>query len=257
MPKYIAVSRDLHGSKRWTRYTSYTFAAANHILPLVGEELPKAVMAFPIAFVQQQSNFIPCAILGLETGKNLFLAPDGRWLTSYVPAALRSYPFQLARTQDGQTVLSIDEDSDLITDSSNGEAFFDASGEPSQAVKQIVEFLHKIEQNRIATASICSALAKHDLIVPWSITIKADTKETPLQGLFHLDEAKLNQLPDEAYLELGKKGALLLAHCQLLSEQHLQALGKLVDAHAQAANKLTQPIAASIEFDDDMIKFTQ
>ncbi len=58
-----------------------------------------------------------------------------------------------------------------------------------------------------------------------------------MEGLFRIDEAALNQLPAEAPIELRNTGALLCAYCQLLSIQHLQTLGQLAAAHAQAEAK--------------------
>jgi hypothetical protein len=59
---------------------------------------------------------VPVAVQGLAPGQNLFVAPDGRWLAAYTPAAYRGYPFQLAHAENGQQVLCFDEESGLITD---------------------------------------------------------------------------------------------------------------------------------------------
>lgn len=260
MPNYVPVSKENHASKRWKRYESYAYAMSQHVLGLVAAELPKAALAFPIGFVQQNSEFFPVALLGLHPGKNLFVAANGQWVGAYVPSVLRGYPFNLAKSQDNQLVLCVDQDSGLITDGPDGEAFFDESDEPSEAVKQVLNFLNHVEQNRIATASACATLARHDLIAPWPITIKTETGEQNIQGLYQMDESKLNQLPDEAFLELRKSGALFIAYCQLLSMQHLPMLGKLIEAHAKADTQIqaTQGggIQAEISFDDDMIRFS-
>ncbi|SMP50761.1 SapC protein [Desulfonatronum zhilinae] len=260
MPNYVLVSKETHSPKRWKRYESYAYAMSQHVLGLVAAELPKAALAFPIGFLQQNSDFFPVALLGLHPGKNLFVAANGQWVGSYVPSALRSYPFQLARTEDGQAMLCVDEDSDVITDGPDGEAFFDDTGEPSEAVKQVLNFLNHVEQNRVATASACATLARHDLIVPWPITIKTETGEQNIQGLYQIDESKLSQLPDEAFLELRKSGALPIAYCQMLSMQHLPMLGKLIEAHAKADTQTQAAqgggIKAEISFDDDMIRFS-
>ncbi|SMP52261.1 SapC protein [Desulfonatronum zhilinae] len=258
MPNYVPVSKENHASKRWKRFDSYAFAQKETFLPLVAAELPKAVTAFPIAFIQQNDVFFPVALLGLEQGKNLFVAANGQWVGAYVPSALRGHPFKLAKSQDNQLVLCVDQDSGLITDGPEGEAFFDESGEPSEPVKQVLEFLQKIEANQQATARMCAVLAKHQVIKPWPITLKTPEGEKTINGLFQIDEQALNQLPGEAFLELRQAGALPMAYCQMLSMQHLATLAKLAEAHAQVASKMAQqnqPFQASIEFDDDMIKF--
>ena len=141
MPNYVPVSKENHASKRWTRFESYAFANKETFLPLVAAELPKAVTAFPIAFIQQNNAFFPVALLSLEQGKNLFVAANGQWVGAYVPSALRSYPFKLARTENTQLVLCIDQDSGLVTDGPEGESFFDETGSPSEQVKAVLDFL--------------------------------------------------------------------------------------------------------------------
>jgi len=105
MTTIYPISQTRHAAKHWQRFSSYAFAANSAILPLVGTELAKAALAFPIALIQQGKGFVPAAVLGLEPGKNLFVAPDGRWLGSYVPSALRGYPFLLGNTEDGKQLL--------------------------------------------------------------------------------------------------------------------------------------------------------
>lgn len=186
------------------------------------------------------------------------MAANGQWVGAYVPSALRGHPFKLAKSQDNQLVLCVNQDSGLITDGPDGEAFFDASGEPSEPVRQVMDFLQKVEENQQATARMCAALTKHNVIKPWVITLKTPSGDRNIEGLYQIDEEALKQLPGEAFLELRQAGALPIAYCQMLSMQHLATLGKLAEAHAQVATKIAQqnqPLQASIEFDDDMIRF--
>lgn len=256
MPNYIPVNNEAHATKRWRRYESYTFAASESILPLVAAELPRVVAAFPIAFIQRNSAFFPVALLGLEQGRNLFVAANGQWVGAYVPSALRGHPFRLAHTEDNKLVLCVDQDSGLITDGPEGEPFFDESGNPSASVAQIMDFLQQVEGNRQATARMCTVLAERGLIKSWSITLKTPEGDKSLEGLFQVDEQAMNQLPGEAFLELRQAGVLPMAYCQLLSMQHLASLGKLAEAHAHAAAQQDQSLHGLIRFDDDMIKFT-
>lgn len=230
MPNYQAVSKTSHANKRWKRYASYAFAAQDAVAPLVVQELPRALMHLPIGFIEQNEHFVPVAVLGLQPGQNLFVTPDGRWVGSYTPAAYRGYPFALANTAEGQRVLAFDEDSGLITDT-EGESFFDEAGNPTRAVKDILDFLTRVETNREPTQRICKALADHQLIQPWPITVQSSEGERKVEGLYRIDEAAMNALPAEAFEALRQAGALPVAYCQLLSMQHLQTFGKLAEAH--------------------------
>lgn len=241
MPNFQVISRERHASQRWQRYTSYAFAVHEAVMPLAAAELPKATMGLPLAFIEQHGAFVPVAVLGLQAGSNLFVGTDGRWAGSYIPAALRGHPFRLAQTEEGQQVLCIDEDSGLVTGGPAGERFFSDDGKPAQATLDILNFLTQTEQSRAAAAVACAALARHQLIRPWPITVKNDVGEQQIAGLFQVDEAALNQLAGEALQELARAGALAVAYCQLLSMQHLPLLGQLAQARAQAAAPVVLP----------------
>lgn len=230
-----AVSLEHFRHRRWKRSSTLDFISSESIAPLAALEMPKVMVGLPIGFVQLDSGFMPVAVLGFQSGQNLLVSADGRWLGGYLPAAFRSYPFLLAKTPEGQQVLCVDEDSGLLTEEDSGEAFFNEDGSPSQAVTEIFNFLQQVELAKNASLATCAVLSKHGVIQPWPIKLREGDEEKPVAGLYRIDESALNALPDEAFLELRKAGALTAAYCQLLSMQHLPSLGKLADAHATAA----------------------
>jgi hypothetical protein len=246
MPTFHAIAKSTHANKRWKRYASYLFAAKEALAPLVAQELPRAVLHLPIAFVRQNDQFAPVAVLGIQPGQNLFVAPDGRWLGGYTPAAYRSHPFGLANLPDGQQVLAFDADSGLLTEAA-GEAFYDSEDRPTQAVQDVLAFLTQVQANRAQTQRICQALAEHQLVQPWPITLQTETGERQVDGLYRIDEAALNALPAESLKALQQAGAMPMVYAQLLSMQHLPLLGQLAQAHRKAAQPL--PAAPNGELD--------
>lgn len=237
MPNFQPVTKTRHGNQRWLRYSSYAFAQRDGILPLSLAELPKATMTLVIAFVEQKDGFNPVALMGLHPDKNMYLTPDGRWVHGYIPTTCRSYPFRFMNTPDGQQILCVDEDSGLMSDGPEGEAFFDEAGSPGTALHEILQLLSQNEQSMKITVAACAVLNKHHLIQPWPITIKLDAGEKQIQGLFCIDEAALNQLAAEDLFEVRNAGGLLIAYSQLLSMQHLGFLGQLAEAHAREASR--------------------
>ena len=233
MPNYQAITRERHAQKRWFRQSSFAFAAADAVAPLTAVELPKAVMSLPIALIKQSEGYMPVAVLSLRPGMNLFVAPDWRWIGNYIPAVFRAYPFRLGQSPDGKDILCIDEAYDRVTDGPTGEPFFTDEGQPAQGLLDILYFLNHIEQNRLVTVAACAALQKYQLIQPWPVTCKTESGEKPVTGLFRIDEGALIKLSGEALHELVQAGALLLAHCQLLSMQHLPLLGQMAETHAK------------------------
>lgn len=246
MPTYKAITKTDFASLGWKRYENYHFAALDAVAPLVVQELPKACMTLPTAFIQQDEAFAPAAVQGLEPGQNLFVSPDGRWIGPYTPAVYRGYPFALANAEDGQIVLCVDTGSGLVSEEYT-ERFFDEHGEPSESVKDVLAFLQQVRSNREPTIRACAALDTEGLIQPWPITLKSEQGDKTIQGLYRIDEAKLNSLSAEALLRLQQAGALPVAYCQLLSMQHLQRLGDLAKEHASAKAQL--PISPSGDLD--------
>jgi hypothetical protein len=234
MPELHAVSPSTFATRRWKRYSSHAFAAHDALAPLVAHELPRAALHLPIAFVAQGGALTPVAVLGIRSGQNLFVAPDGRWLGGYTPAAYRAYPFALAPLPDGQQVLAFDESSGLLAQA-GGEPFFEADGSPAEGVKEVLAFLTQVQANRVQTARICKVLADHALLQPWPITVQGDGSEHTVQGLLRVDEAALNALPADALKAVQQAGALPVVYCQLLSVQHLPRLGALAQARRTAA----------------------
>ena len=100
------------------------------------------------------------------------------------------------------------------------------------------------------TAHACSTLDKHGVIKPWPVTTVIGGRNYKLEGLYKIDESVLNSLPGEAFLELRAVGALPVAYCQLLSEQHLEKVSAL--GHQRSTLKVN---GQQIFIDDDMIKF--
>lgn len=235
MPNFQAISLARHGQKRWHNNSGYTHAAHEAVAPLVMAEMPKAMLTLPLGFIEESGTYTLVAVLSLLPGKGLFVSQNGSWAGDYIPAVFRGYPFRLARTEEGQQVLCIDEESGLISDGPSGERFFNEDETPAKSVLDILGFLNSVEQNRVQTMAACAALQKHNLIRPWGITLKTESGEQAINGLFQIDEAALNQLPAEALFEVRNAGGLSVAYCQMLSMQHLPLLGQMIEAHGKAA----------------------
>ncbi|QWV18498.1 SapC family protein [Stutzerimonas zhaodongensis] len=227
MPNYQIVSSGRHAGKRWLRHSDYRFASQYAVVPLALAELPKAAMTLPIALIEQDGTFVPAAVLGLEPERSLFVAADGQWQGGYIPAGLRAYPFRLAATDQGQQVLCVDEDSGLVTEDLQGEAFFDEHNEPTPAIREILSFLEQTASSGQAAKQACDSLKQCGVVSPWPITVTTSEGDRNLGGLFQIDEAALTSLEPAALHELMRAGALPAAYCQLLSTQHLSRLGEL------------------------------
>ena len=56
MPRYDLITKTGFAAQGWRRYDSYAFAATDAVAPLVVQELAKACMSLPIAFIQPEAT---------------------------------------------------------------------------------------------------------------------------------------------------------------------------------------------------------
>jgi hypothetical protein len=248
----IPITHQAFVNKKFNRYSSYEFASKDAIATLVLRELPRAAIVTPIAFAKVADGFVPVAVQGLSEGKNLFVAPDGRWVGRYIPSVYRGYPFLFAKIEGDKQVLCFDDASGLLSDS-DGEAFFE--GETlTKSVRDILDFLTQVQESRLATQRICAVLDQHQLIQPWPIELKHENQDgqsesRKLEGLFRIDEAALNKLDAQALHTVQQAGALSTVFCQLLSMQHLPAIAELAKVHFEAELQAALPKTDAGEID--------
>ena len=245
MTNIVVVTPERHASKRWRPPQNCAFAATYAVAPLVGLEVARVAVAMPVVFIEQSGRYVLGALMSPISGRNLFVGPAGQWLGSYMPAALRSYPFSLARVEGSdKAVLCIDEDSGWVVEGDtdpDATKFFEQDGVPSTALKAILDFLGQIEHNRTATDLALAALAEVGVIQPWQLTVEQENKQTSMKGLYRIDESALNALDDERFLKLRKASALALAHAQLMSMQTVGVFRQLLVLQRQLAPQ-AQPL---------------
>jgi len=197
-----------------------TFAAANEILPLTYSEFFVASSDYPIVFIQPNgsADFMPVVLVGLERGMSLFAQHDGkvwRWDTNhYLPAYVRRHPFCMS-TVNGEAGLN-DEllvcvDKDYVSDkaAAQHEQLFNGEA-PSERWGVIEEFLQGYQTDIAATAEFTKALDALGLLQPISASLMPVGAEAPMtvDGMFGVDEDKLNALEDGVLAELHRKGYL-------------------------------------------------
>ena len=248
MAKLNAVTPERHAQKQWKPSTGYAFAAEDNVIPLVGVESSKAVSSMPTGFIEQEAGYQLVGITSLRPGTNLYVAPNGKWLGTYIPAALRGYPFKLVQQESAdKLILCINEASGLVVEGEeDGMAFFDDQDKPSQVVKDILNFLNSVEASRTLTQVAVDALADAGLIIPWEINLKQDEEVVPVRGLFQIDEAALNKMDDEDFLTVRKAGGLPVAYAQLLSKNQTGVLERLGQLRVQILAQTAESEAANL-----------
>lgn len=250
MPEWIALSKTTHRDARLLPRDGYHFAETERVVPVLLAELNKLLPHFALGFVPRGEGYMPVALLSLDGQRNLYVAPDGKWIGRYVPALLRGYPFALAGEGE-EKVLAVDAEQLVM---SGGNALFDGDG-PSDTVQKTLNFLQQCEQSRRVTEQATQALADAGVLGQWPLTLSRGEEQTPqaVRGLYRVDEPALNALSAETYATL--QGApMALAHAQMFSVAQLDQLTERDKALAEKGSE-PEDLEALFGEDDDELNF--
>jgi hypothetical protein len=121
--------------------------------------------------------------------------------------------------QDGNSnrfALCIDRASSLLKEGGEQPLFKD--GEPAEITQKALKFCEALQQQVQITRMIVDSLKENNLLDQHNgeITLNGGEKIT-LSGFQIVNEKKLAELSDEAFLKLRRNGALSAIHCHLLS----------------------------------------
>ena len=272
MPHYIALNAKEHQNASFLKASDYQHAKNDTVAPIVWEELSHVTANIPACFVQtqqssdtQQASYQLVALQGLQANHNLLIHPTNyKWLFGYVPSHYRGYPFALLKDANSdRQVLCFDTDSGLIKEAPSEDTtpFFEQNGQPTQLIKNTLQFLKLRQTGLQQTQAAVNQLSGHNLLTPWNIQLKNQQGDTtPLKGLYKIDEQKLKDLPADQLKQLAQNGSLAIAYAQLLSEARLQNLQKVHQAQQQMQKDQGQDQEIDLdqvfgEGDDDTFKF--
>jgi hypothetical protein len=200
----------------------YGFAAKQHFVPLHVGEFAIAAINYPIIFAGDQRA--PVAVMGVNAGENLFIAPDGQFRAgAYIPAFIRRYPFVGARDdQMNRMVVCIDRPFELFTEDKPDVMLFE-DGKPSAFTNRCIEFCTQFDNDARVTASFVQLLIDMDLFET------RQTHFTPrlangeagepvlIAEYFAVSEDKIKALPADKLAELRDNGALGQIYAHLIS----------------------------------------
>lgn len=238
-----ALHPDRHGGLKVLETNDYSYARSEILAPFVYDEMADIAREYPVIFPANDSG-MPAALLGLEAGHNAYVAQDGRWQGSYIPATIRRYPFVFGDTGEKEGdkqryVVMFDPDAPHFKDP-NGHAVFAANGQLSDHLKRRMELLEEIQKKIPLTKKLVSVIEEAGLLVERVIRIRTKDGEKRIQGLRVIDEKALNRLDGAQFLKLRDNGVLPLVYSQLLSWANFRQgplAGKYPDLAAKPETK--------------------
>ena len=265
MAKWVPIQKSQHQNTGWKSFSSYSFAQQDVIAPLLLAEISQAIPFYPMGFIKNGEHFEFIAIQSLQPSLNLYVNAQGQWRVPYILSVYRGYPFRFLKNKDtDELIFCFDQDSGLIVnndDTDNSNPLFDDNGELSEKAKGVMSFLQQCELNQQITQNAVNALAEQRLITPWSIQRQnSDSSTQPVEGLYRIDEAALQQADTDTLTALQKAQALPLAYAQLYSQARLQSLSQLYQLHEseQQQQQTTQNVDLNQLFgesEEDVFKF--
>lgn len=203
-------------------------------LPLSYTEFTVACRDYPIAFIGGDGQFVAMAVLGMENQQNLFVTPDGGWDAGvYLPAYVRRYPFCMTRvTVDGKEQAERIACVEKRAINDQGEALYDAKGEPLPAWEQRRKLLFEYESDLVRSDEMARTLAGLGLLESFSMQAQPNEgAPLALTGMFRVAEEKLAGLAPDQMKTLMQKGILSRVYAHLIS---LANFGRLLDRRAAA-----------------------
>ena len=230
--KPVAVNRDTHRNTKIGAASGFSFAAKTNSIPLSGVEFIEACKEYPIVFAKVADKKVPVALVGLRDSENLFLGADGAWDARYVPAFVRRYPFVLAEGSDDQFVVCIDEASPAYG-AKTGQALFAKDGSNTAFLDSALNFLNAYQAQMKRTEAFVSQLDALGMFTEMSAkTELTDGRQFLFNGLYVIDEKKLQTLDDKIAANLVQSGEASWIYAHLISLSNMSRLVDRISARA-------------------------
>lgn len=228
MSQHAILNREEHANLRVRTEASADLGDAVMTSFTVPIEFRRIQHDFPILFRRDQSTgrFAALALLGFESGENLFL--DGnQWQADYKPLAMAIQPFLVGRSADdhGQVQVHLDLDHPRVSRGDEGMLLFDPAGRPTPYLEQISEMLAELDTGYRASDAFFAALERYELLEPFALDVELQNGSKQRMVGYHLiNEDKLRALDPAAVAELHSEGHLMPIFMALASLSNLPKL---------------------------------
>jgi len=228
MPNLISISNTEHKNLKVNSAYSLSQQSNTHLVPVVIDEFTRLSAQYPLVFIKHEETgqFICAALMGLNEGENLFI-DDNELKTFCLPLNISRQPFFLGLGESGtddDMVVCIDMDHPSVgTDV--GDAIFDEQGEQTKLLQDTCSILATLYHGEKNTISYIEQLLSMDLLTPITLSITLnDQSQSQINGLYTIDEEKLQQLDAASLAVMNQSKYLSAAYTMLVSLGQIQSL---------------------------------
>ncbi len=196
---------------------------SERFVPVIVGEFPALTLQYPIMLSKSAETgaFFCGAMLGFELGENLFL-DQAKGYDGYRPLFLQRLPFYTVGSQ-----LAVDLDSPRVNPAHGGRAVFNESGEPTPYLESIFATMRELTPGTERTKAFVDELVSLRLIEPVEVKLSFDDGNAlDVTGLYTIDRAALQDLPDDKVLDLFRRGYLHLIYLMIASMKHIHTLAR-------------------------------
>ena len=220
--------------------SDFGFAKDVNSVPLMTVEFDLACAEYAIVFAGDRDGVMPAALLGVRDNENLYVDENGAWSAKYIPAFVRRYPFVFSSADGAQFTLCLDEEFHGVNRRGLGERLFDAGGERTQYLQNVLNFLQAYQAQFEATRAFAQRLVELNLLeaMQAQFTLRSGQKIT-LGGFMTVSRARLKALSGDALAKLAASGDLDLIYAHLHSQRNFtptaERVLRVLDPEAVAA----------------------
>lgn len=229
MARLVALNSEHHRELRIDTGKIEQQGVALRMVPVMPGEFLKLAIDYPIVLTKnaETGQFVCVALFGFAEGENLFWR-GGHWDSLYTPLNIARQPFFVGTDDDGQPLVCIDEDSPCVrggAEGERGERLFDDAGAATAYLQKMQGILAQLLDGERRGAEFVQQLQQLELLTPMRLEVTfADGKAQRVEGLYTVDEEKLQSLTGEPLQQLHAGGHLAHIHTMLTSLGHIYSL---------------------------------
>ncbi|WOH37760.1 SapC family protein [Thalassotalea fonticola] len=222
------LNKTAHAKTKVKAQKNFLHVSSQHMAPVVVHEFSRASAEFPVVFVKnsESESFQPVALFGVKPGENLYTVTES-WEGTYAPASVTNFPLALVpETKDANNFMVVIATDNAVVNEDEGNALFEDNGDESEYLTRRKEALGKYFEHAQITQAFTKELVERDLLTQQNLELTLGSEKIQINGLYLVDEKKLNELSDEDYTALRKRGFLAPIYAHLNSMHQLHRLVK-------------------------------